>query len=446
MKRKWIFYVLVIMSFLLIKMSIVEAATLQLKPQVSKSTLVVGNTVTVTVNLSSSDALGSWEYSLNYDSSKLDLVSSDVPLSYKGVVSSTNQKSVSYQYVFKAKASGKVTFSFSKAAAYAYDESFMTIHSTTSSVTIITQAQLEASYSKNNYLSSLSIDGYDLDPAFHKDVLEYKVSLPPETYQMEIKATKEDSKASLSGIGVKELTDGDNKFEILVTAENGNERKYILTVTVLELSPISVTVEEKEYTVIRKQEMLTCPDGYTQNTVMIGEEEVPSCYSETTKFTLVALKDAEGNISYFIKNNDSYTKYETIEFHKNIIFPTTLPSNIEIPKGYKKTSISINGVKVDAYKLNKTSKFAFIYGLNVDTGESNLYMYDALENTISRYNSEGIELLEKNLNQFLMIIFVLGTVSIILLVSLIITFITKSNRFLRKHRDKKNKIPSNEIE
>lgn len=433
MKKRIILFGIMLIS-LFIGIDKVDAATLNLKPSVSKSNLVIGNTVTVTVTLSSSEALGSWEYSLNYDSSKLDLVSSDVPLSYKGVVTSTNQKSVSYKYTFKAKASGTATFSFSKAAAYAYDESQMNINKSTSSVKIISKAELEASYSKNNYLSSLGVNGYSLDPEFNKDTLEYRVTLPAETYEAEITGSKEDNKASISGLGKKELTDGENRFEILVTAENGNERKYVVIITVSELSPVIVKINNKEYNVVRKKETLTTPDGYTDTTVTINEEEVPAFYSEVTKFTLVALKDAEGKVAYYIKDNDKYTEYKTFPFDKVDLYLEDFPSNIEIPKEYIKVKIKINGEEVEAYKLSKTSKYALIYGMNISLGTKDLYMYDSVQNTIQRYNNEEALLLGEKLNQFLYIIFILGIVSIILLIVLIITFITKSKRYIDKHK------------
>ena len=433
MKKRIILFGIMLIS-LFIGIDKVDAATLNLKPSVSKSNLVIGNTVTVTVTLSSSEALGSWEYSLNYDSSKLDLVSSDVPLSYKGVVTSTNQKSVSYKYTFKAKASGTATFSFSKAAAYAYDESQMNINKSTSSVKIISKAELEASYSKNNYLSSLGVNGYSLDPEFNKDTLEYRVTLPAETYEAEITGSKEDKKASISGLGKKELTDGENRFEILVTAENGNERKYVVIITVSELSPVIVKIDNKEYNVVRKKETLTTPDGYTDTTVTINEEEVPAFYSEVTKFTLVALKDAGGKVAYYIKDNDKYTEYKTFPFDKVDLYLEDFPSNIEIPKEYTKVKIKINGEEVEAYKLSKTSKYALIYGMNISLGTKDLYMYDSVQNTIQRYNNEEALLLGEKLNQFLYIIFILGIVSIILLIVLIITFITKSKRYIDKHK------------
>ena len=77
-------------------------------------------------------------------------------------------------------------------------------------------------YSSNNYLKSLSIDGYSLSPEFNKDTTEYTVEVPNGTDKITIDASKEDSTASISGTGEKEVAEGTNKFEINVEAENGN--------------------------------------------------------------------------------------------------------------------------------------------------------------------------------------------------------------------------------
>ena len=48
-----------------------SAASANIRVSTSKNSPIVGNQITVTVNVRSSSALGSWEYSLRYDSSKL---------------------------------------------------------------------------------------------------------------------------------------------------------------------------------------------------------------------------------------------------------------------------------------------------------------------------------------------------------------------------------------
>ena len=75
----------------------------------SSSTVVVGNTVTVNVTLSSSTALGAWEFDVNYDSSYLQLTSSNAENNgtyFVGYVTGSNTKSKTYTLKFRALKSG----------------------------------------------------------------------------------------------------------------------------------------------------------------------------------------------------------------------------------------------------------------------------------------------------------------------------------------------------
>ena len=116
--------------------------------------------------------------------------------------------------------SGNATVSISNASVVDFDtESYMTVNKGSRSIKIMTQAELEATYSKNNYLSSLTVDKGSLNPVFNKQTLDYTVELEPETKNITINGTKEDSKSSISGLGEKELVEGSNRIEIKVTAE-----------------------------------------------------------------------------------------------------------------------------------------------------------------------------------------------------------------------------------
>ena len=84
--------------------------------------------------------------------------------------------------------------------------------------------------SKNNYLSSLKVENFELETEFNKNKNDYEVYVPYATEKVNLVATVEDSKASLSGIGEKELVVGDNKFELEVTAENGDKKTYTVDV------------------------------------------------------------------------------------------------------------------------------------------------------------------------------------------------------------------------
>ena len=84
--------------------------------------------------------------------------------------------------------------------------------------------------SPNNYLSSLSINGFNLDQAFLGEKQNYNVTLPSGTKSIEIRAEAVDSKAEISGTGIQNL-DGKNSLTVSVKAENKQERVYTVNIS-----------------------------------------------------------------------------------------------------------------------------------------------------------------------------------------------------------------------
>lgn len=85
--------------------------------------------------------------------------------------------------------------------------------------------------SSNNYLQSITLSAGTLSPEFYRETFEYTVENLDDTItELEISAVAEDERASISGLGIISLTDGENRIPISVTAENGNVREYILIV------------------------------------------------------------------------------------------------------------------------------------------------------------------------------------------------------------------------
>lgn len=70
-------------------------------------------------------------------------------------------------------------------------------------------------------------------------------------------------------------------------------------------------------------------------------------------------------------------------------------SNLEIPEGYRKTSMVIDGLKIPVYAKDDTDAFMLI---PVKDGEETvLYSYDRKEKTLQRYNPESRETVVKNI-------------------------------------------------
>lgn len=96
-------------------------------------------------------------------------------------------------------------------------------------------------------LKDLKVNGVSFSSSFSSGKYEY--SAETNASEVTIEATANSSKATVSGTGKKTLKDGDNKFEITVTAENGNKSKYTITVTKTDkVTDTSVTTTEKSST------------------------------------------------------------------------------------------------------------------------------------------------------------------------------------------------------
>lgn len=395
----------------------------------SNSSVTVGNTITTTVTISSSEALGSWNFVVGYDTSKLTLLDNTTQRIVGYGDGST--KSKSYTFKFKAKAVGTAKVYIDSAAYYTYEsETSENVSKGSKSINVVNKKTTPTvSYSKNNNLSSLEIEGYKLEPEFNKDKLEYTITLPKETYKIKLNAKTEDSKASVSGIGEITLVDGENKLEVKVTAENGNVKTYVIKATVEEPNPINVKIDDKEYTVVRKKDGLTIPTNYRETTIDLSGESVLAFYGEITKYNLVALKDENSNINLYIYNNDTYKLYKELNFNSINIYPYQIDDD-KILKGYSKDKMDINGIELEILTDNKG--YPIVYGMNLNTGEISYYTYDAKENTLQRYNNEVSKKLEKENKMYFYISIALGLFCIIELLIMIIILATRSNKNVKK--------------
>lgn len=388
----------------------------------SSSTVVVGNKVTVTVTISSGTKMGSWQMSLNYDKSYLQLTNSTARDGGTFMIDYAEDPGVlkkTYTFTFKTLKSGTTKLSVDGYRAYvSSDLSALSLSANTKQIRIITQAELEASYSKNNNLSALEVEGFTLTPEFKTDILEYSVVVPENTKEVNIKANVQDKRASVNGIGTQAVNPGANKFSVVVRAQSGAEKTYVINVEVKDENPINVTVNGKNYTVVKIKENLPAASLYTETTININGFEIPAYKNDNTNLVLVGLKDEEGNISLYIYNKDKneYQEYNEIGVNKITIYPLT--SNEEI-KGYKKDTITINGVKVDGYYYAKDSDYVIIYGINVETGDKGFYMYDKKMQSLIKYNDEYIIDLNKKIELYSYIIIGFSGVFILMIIIMI---------------------------
>ncbi len=438
MKKFW--YIISII-FVIFMVDNVNAASLTVKA--SSTAVVVGNNVTITVGFSGeADA---WEYELSYDANLFSLVSPSSPHILGGILAGNKE----VNFVLKARNSGTATFTLKGVSVL--DSYAKEIQTSVNSVKVTsrTQAEIQASYSTNAFLSSLSVNGYELSPAFNKNTTSYSLEVENEVDKVIISGAKEDSKASVSGLGEKELTEGINKFNIVVTAEKGNKKTYTIEINRKLLNPIYVKVDDKELSVVRDAEALEVPSYYTKTEIQINEDIVPALKSDITKLTLVGLKDEEGNINLYVYNDVTvtYNLYKQVNSSEFVFIPEIVTDMID---GYETVKeIEINDTLIDSYTNSEDSDFVLLYGMNASTGETAWYKYDLKEKTFQRYFEENIESnSSKDLYFYLTITFgaVLG-LTILLLIILIAknsSIRKKNNKLIEMLKEKRNSNNSKE--
>ena len=149
MKKK----IILLITLLLIPFNVL-AASGSIKPSVSSTKVTLNNTVTVTVKVSSSDTLGSWQYGLSYDKSKLSLISGDTNIVGYG---DGTYKSKSYTYKFRAIATGSATITIDNPKIIDWT-SETSANATGGSLTLTIKEPVVINYSSDNNLKALKVD------------------------------------------------------------------------------------------------------------------------------------------------------------------------------------------------------------------------------------------------------------------------------------------------
>lgn len=98
--------------------------------------------------------------------------------------------------------------------------------------------------SSNANLSNLGITPNDFK-GFKAQTTSYNVTVPTDVESVTIYANAQDSKAKITGVGKQNLQTGENKFDVVVTAEDGTTKTYTLNITRDTSSQNTENVPEK---------------------------------------------------------------------------------------------------------------------------------------------------------------------------------------------------------
>ena len=380
---------------------------------------MVGDELTVNVNISSSANIYYAEFNVKYDSSLFDFVSSTpagTTSSPAGTIPyqidtdlTQSTKSIPITIKLKAKAVGTANFSITGGTIMEFDGAEPTevnMSYSGASVQVMTQGSDDAT------LSSINIAGASLNKAFAKWTLDYICYVSYDTTAVNISATaSQGGKVELGG-PYNNLAVGNNAITIKSYAPNGKVMTYNINVvraqapapeptpepatepeteTETETEPVkdtTVTIDGKEYVISKTFPEDEIPDGYTAGTLDISGDTIETVTNDVTGLNLVYLTDADENGAIYIydKETKTFEKYIAFKSGKNVYVYLDASHASEKPEGMAETKCEIQGTEVKVYTPDKDSEFVYFYAVN-SKGEHIWYVYDTVEKTIQRSNN-----------------------------------------------------------
>ena len=370
--------ILCILSILFLTVKVNAAVSIS-----NTNSVVVGNTVTFRVTVSSQTPLGSGKYNVTYND-KLLKYTGGSKLVDTFVAQNENTKSLTYTFSFVTRDIGNANFKFNLNELYYLSEAPGPVESKTASVNILKPKY----YSSNNYLKNLLVEGYDI--GFNKDKISYDVTLKETKTSIVINAEKQEATQTISGVGEVSLEEGMNKKEIEVKAENQSVRIYTLNIFVPEKAPLKIKVNDKEYSVIRKK--IEDISGFTKDKIKLKDEEIEVL--KNNKYTILYVKDEKGNIFKVLKDKENY---------KMIL-------------DFNNTLYAIEG------KKEIKNNYEYFKAVNLTTSKENNYRFELTEKTLQiEENKKEI----KKINIDKVVIIVLSSILIITYLIFIVAYLKR---------------------
>ena len=373
MKKKKLFIITILSIFITFNINnSVKAFSASVKCSSSSNTVSVGQSFNIIIS-GYSDSTTDWKSAgpIN-SSSNVRLTSGDTGSS----IWFDDKNSFSKTYSFTALSTGTATFSQTMIATNPDDFSSPSFTSNTCTINIVEATASNSSTSKSAKSSS------------KKTTTDSNKNSDNNLKSLEVEDVTLDSESKVSGTGSKDLEEGINTFEIVVTAENGSSRTYTITIIRKEENPVTVKVNGKEYNVIKKEGVLEPLEGFEKIDLVIKKQNVLAYKHNKTGFIIVGLTDQDGNSAWYRYENKKFEKY--YEFKSNDLKLYILNKAKYVPYKYKKCTFDIDGNKINGYVLDNNSDFRLLYAINLSTGEKNYYLYDLKEKTFQRFYNQQV--------------------------------------------------------
>lgn len=384
---------------------------------ISSATVTQGQEFKVNVDISADANIGAYNFYLEYDASVLQAVSGfegggggRIQLIYDVPDSSSISKKLTKTITFKAIGPGTSSIKYvcisGDDGVIDYDTvDNMSVTPKNGSITV--NAPVVAS--KNNNLSSMSIaavreDGssYDvtLSPAFSKDVTKYNISVEQGVTDLVVSAKTEDAKAKIN-VQWPNLDPGDNTTKVIVTAEDGSKKEYVIytkvpveeTTPPMPEDPITTVIDGTEYYVGNINDSVALPEGfesfeynYNGKTVVAGKGLV----KDIIVMYLTSGTGEAGKLYIYDEAANSFYPMVNITMSQKLYTIVKAPEELVVPVGYNESVITIDGVEFTGWQISELEGIYLVYAMNWE-GQAGLYYYDIAESQMMKYFDSSVE-------------------------------------------------------
>lgn len=233
--------------------------------------------------------------------------------------------------------------------------------SVSTGVNLTSKAIVIDTRSSNNYLSSLSVEGYELAPGFNANTNNYTLNVGYDVSSLNVSGIPADNKATTVVNGNLDLVAGENNVTVTVTAENGYKRVYTIVVT-KEKNPDDIDATIQSLVINNatlKNEFASDVFEYMCDDITADIEKldiVVQTKIPELKYEIIGNDELKQGINHVVikvtSRDGSVTKeYEIIVFKTNEYLPLedvmaepVEPTFIEVIKSMKKELMIAGGV------------------------------------------------------------------------------------------------------
>ena len=384
---------------------------------ISSATVTQGQEVKVNIEISADANIGAYNFYLEYDASVLEAVSGfegggggRIQVLYDVPDAASLSKKITKTITFKAIGPGTTEIKYvcikSDDGVIDYD-TIDNMAVTSKNGTVKVNPPVIAS--KNNNLSSMAIaavraDGssYDvpLSPAFSKDVTKYNISVEEGVTKLVVAAKTEDAKAKIY-VQWANLDPGENTTKVIVTAEDGSKKEYVIytavpvpeTTTPAPVEPIVTVVDGVEYFVENINDATVLPEGfeavdydYEGKTVVVGKGLV----KDLIVMYLTTGTGEAGKLFIYDEVAKNFYPMANVAMSQKLYTIVKAPEGLVIPAGFTESMLTIDGVELLGWQTEEIEGVYLVYAMNWE-GKSGLYYYDTSESQMIKYFETSVE-------------------------------------------------------